>query len=110
MLQRRKPLLHLAHLLNRHGSKAGGALPKARVPEYRTAGDRVRAPPPWPVDATDRAGDFHAPDDCEDALRYHAEFNADRLLRGEMAARAAFYHGGIQDGWMNRGKYRAGKT
>lgn len=35
------------------------------------------------------------------------EFDFRRLLRGDMAARAAYYHSGILDGWLTRNEARA---
>lgn len=37
---------------------------------------------------------------------YSAEFNMSELLRGDIAARAAFYHLAILDGWMTRNEAR----
>lgn len=37
---------------------------------------------------------------------YFAEFNVDGLLRGDAAARAAFYGQGIRDGWLLRNEAR----
>lgn len=37
---------------------------------------------------------------------YSAEFNMSELLRGDIAARAAFYHLAILDGWMSRNEAR----
>lgn len=37
---------------------------------------------------------------------YSAEFNMAELLRGDIAARAAFYHMAILDGWMSRNEAR----
>lgn len=37
---------------------------------------------------------------------YSAEFNMAELLRGDIAARAAFYHLAILDGWMSRNEAR----
>lgn len=34
------------------------------------------------------------------------KFNLDGLLRGDMKTRAAFYHFGIQDGWLSRNEVR----
>lgn len=39
-------------------------------------------------------------------LLYSAEFNMSELLRGDIAARAAFYHMAILDGWMSRNEAR----
>lgn len=38
--------------------------------------------------------------------RHFVEHNVDALLRGDSAARAAFYHQGINDGWMSRNEVR----
>lgn len=35
------------------------------------------------------------------------KFNLNALLRGDSTARAAFYHGGLRDGWMARDEVRA---
>lgn len=40
------------------------------------------------------------------ADRYFAEFALDGLLRGDSAARSAYYQGGIQNGWMTRNEAR----
>lgn len=37
---------------------------------------------------------------------YHIKFDLNGLLRGDMASRGAFYHNGIQDGWLNRNEVR----
>ena len=37
---------------------------------------------------------------------YSAEFNMSELLRGDIAARAAFYHLAVLDGWMSRNEAR----
>ncbi len=39
--------------------------------------------------------------------RYYAEFAVEGLLRGDSAARAAFYSSGLQNGWINRAKVAA---
>lgn len=41
---------------------------------------------------------------------WFAEYSLDGLLRGDSASRAAFYHAGITDGWMNRNEARAYET
>jgi HK97 family phage portal protein len=38
--------------------------------------------------------------------RYFAEFALDGLLRGDSAARSAYYQGGIQNGWLARNEAR----
>jgi HK97 family phage portal protein len=52
-------------------------------------------------------------EELETKLFYESEseeigvkFNLEGLLRGAMASRAAFYHYGIQDGWLNRNEVR----
>lgn len=42
----------------------------------------------------------------ERAQGFYLKFNANALLRGDMAARAAFYKAGITDGWMLRSEAR----
>ena len=37
---------------------------------------------------------------------YFAKFNVNGLLRGDIAARTAFYHSGRQDGWLNANDIR----
>lgn len=37
---------------------------------------------------------------------YYAKFNVNGLLRGDIAARTAFYHSGRQDGWLNANDIR----
>lgn len=44
--------------------------------------------------------------DPEDQTEYFAEFVMDALLRGDLQARAQFYHMGILDGWLNRNEVR----
>lgn len=41
-----------------------------------------------------------------DPEQFSAEFNMAELLRGDIAARAAFYHMAILDGWMSRNEAR----
>lgn len=41
-----------------------------------------------------------------EADTYHIKFDLNGLLRGDMASRGAFYHNGIQDGWLNRNEVR----
>jgi HK97 family phage portal protein len=41
------------------------------------------------------------------AGNWYAEYALEGLLRGDSAARAAFYHQAITDGWMNRNEVRA---
>ena len=38
--------------------------------------------------------------------RYYAKFNVNGLLRGDIAARTAFYHSGRQDGWLSANDIR----
>ena len=38
--------------------------------------------------------------------RFAVKFNVDGLLRGDAAARAAFYKSGITDGWLTRNEVR----
>jgi HK97 family phage portal protein len=38
---------------------------------------------------------------------FYIKFNVNALLRGDMAARAAFYKAGITDGWLSRNEVRA---
>lgn len=38
----------------------------------------------------------------EERETYYVEFNLEGLLRGDSAARAAFYSSAVQNGWMNR--------
>ena len=38
--------------------------------------------------------------------RLETKFNLDGLLRGDMAARAQFYHTAVLDGWMSRNEAR----
>lgn len=37
---------------------------------------------------------------------WYAEYNLEGLLRGDAAARAAYYHSGITDGWLRRSEAR----
>jgi HK97 family phage portal protein len=39
--------------------------------------------------------------------KFYAEFSLDGLLRGDSAARQAFYASALQNGWMNRNEVRA---
>ena len=39
-------------------------------------------------------------------VKNSVKFVLDGLLRGDTAARTAFYHGAILDGWMNRNEVR----
>jgi HK97 family phage portal protein len=41
-----------------------------------------------------------------DSGSWFAEYDLEGLLRGDSAARAAFYHAGITDGWLNRNEVR----
>jgi hypothetical protein len=43
----------------------------------------------------------------ERAAGFYIKFNLTALLRGDMAARAAFYKAGITDGWLTRNEARA---
>ena len=43
----------------------------------------------------------------ERAAGFYIKFNVNALLRGDMAARAAFYKAGITDGWLTRNEARA---
>ncbi len=43
----------------------------------------------------------------EERPTYSVAFNVSALLRGDAAARSAFYHNGILDGWMVRNEARA---
>jgi HK97 family phage portal protein len=43
----------------------------------------------------------------ERAAGFYIKFNLNALLRGDMAARAAFYKAGITDGWLVRNQARA---
>ena len=43
----------------------------------------------------------------ERAAGFYIKFNLNALLRGDMAARAAFYKAGITDGWLGRNEARA---
>jgi HK97 family phage portal protein len=45
--------------------------------------------------------------DDERAAGFYIKFNLNALLRGDMAARAAFYKAGITDGWLERNEARA---
>jgi phage portal protein BeeE len=38
--------------------------------------------------------------------RYTVEFNADALLRGDIAARATYYAQALQNGWLTRDEVR----
>lgn len=38
---------------------------------------------------------------------YYAEFSVEGLLRADSAGRAAYYHSGLNDGWINRDEVRA---
>lgn len=41
------------------------------------------------------------------AGRFYAEYSVEGLLRGDSAARSAFYHSAVIDGWMNRNEVRS---
>ena len=43
-------------------------------------------------------------------LKFHVRFNVGSLLRGDAAARSAYYHNGILDGWMTRNEARAAES
>jgi HK97 family phage portal protein len=43
----------------------------------------------------------------EEQDEYIAEFNAEGMLRGDSAARQAFYTSALQNGWLNRNEVRA---
>lgn len=42
----------------------------------------------------------------DDQRKYYAKFNVNALLRGDSAARSAYYHNARQDGWMNANDIR----
>ena len=45
--------------------------------------------------------------DPKDRKKYFVKFNLNSLLRGDSAARAAYYKSGIETGWMTRNEARS---
>jgi len=43
----------------------------------------------------------------KEKVDHYFKFNINSLMRGDSAARSAFYHGAVLDGWMNRNEVRA---
>lgn len=46
----------------------------------------------------------------QERQEYTAKFNVANLLRGDAAARSAYYHNGILDGWMTRNEARQAES
>jgi len=62
---------------------------------------------PWLVTWEEELEDKLLTEDEKETEEVQIRFRLRGLIRGDMAARAAYYHGAIQDGWMSRDEVRA---
>jgi len=110
-LETRKHQIHeIARVLNlppyKIGSVEAGAVAYSSVEQY-AVDFVVGSLMPWAQRIEQAIGQqLLGPDWVGNGGRFFAQFQLAGLLRGDAAARAAFYHQGITDGWMLRSEPR----